>query len=294
LQFVKNFPDRVEMRWCRASLWQGDITMPDLRQLEILVAGRGLVESPRWHDGRFWFADWTAGEILSIEPDGTCKVQARAPAPPLCFDFAATGEMLIVSSAAGKLLKGKPGEAMQVFADLGTGTWNEIVVDGRGNSYVNGPALLLITTEGRVSKQAEEFAFPNGMAVTPDNRVLIVAESYGSMLTAFDIGEDGHLSGRRVWAALDGPPDGICIDKTGAVWYADVAHKYCRRVKEGGEVLDEVQLDRGAFACMTGGPERQTMLITAATWFGMDRMPEMAGTGRVLTVGVPVAGAGWP
>jgi sugar lactone lactonase YvrE len=260
----------------------------------MLITGRGLVESPRWHDGRFWFADWTAGEILSIESDGNCKVRARAPAPPLCFDFAATGEMLIVSSATGRLLKGKPGEAMQVFAELGEGMWNEIVVDGRGNCYVNGPSLVLVTPEGQVSKQAEDLAFPNGMAVTPDNRVLILAESHGSRLTAFDIGEDGRLSRRRVWASLEGPPDGICIDATGAVWYADVPHKYCRRVGEGGEVLDEVQLDRGAFACMLGGPARQTLLIAAAQWFGMDRMPEMAGTGQILTVDVPTAGAGWP
>jgi sugar lactone lactonase YvrE len=268
--------------------------MAQLQAARLVVGGRGLVESPRWHAGRFWFADWTAGEILSFAEDGACEVHARAPAPPLSFDFAADGSLLIVSSATGQLLKqGETGESA-VFAELGPGRWNEIVVDGRGNAYVNGASLLLIRADGRVSVEAEGFAFPNGMAVLPDNRTLIVAESHAKHLTAFDLGTDGHASGRRVWAALDGPPDGICVDASGAVWYADVAQSCCRRVREGGEVLDEIRLDRGAFACMLGGPSRQTLMITAAQWFGMDRMGEMAGTGQILTVPAPHPGAGWP
>jgi sugar lactone lactonase YvrE len=145
-----------------------------------------------------------------------------------------------------------------------------------------------------VSTQAQDFAFPNGMAVTPDNRTLICAESHARRLTAFDIAADGRLSDRRVWADLDGPPDGICIDATGAVWYADVPNAYCRRVREGGKVLGEVKLDRGGFACMLGGAGRRTLYITAARWFGMERMGEMAGTGQVLSVPAPAAGVGWP
>jgi sugar lactone lactonase YvrE len=103
-----------------------------------------------------------------------------------------------------------------------------------------------------------------------------------------------HLSERRVWAQLEGPPDGICVDQEDAIWYADVPNRCCRRVKEGGEILDEVRLDRGAFSCALGGPARQTLMITAAKWFGMDRMADIAGTGRILALPVPVAGAGWP
>lgn len=259
----------------------------------IIADGRGLVESPRWHDGRFWFADWTVGEILSIDEHGVCEARARVPAPPLCFDFAADGQMLIVSSAAG-LLKKNAGDEESVFAELGSGAWNEIVVDGRGNAYVNGPSLLLITPDGRVSQEAEGFAFPNGMAVLPDNGTLVVAESHAKRLTAFDVSPNGHLSGRRVWAPLEGPPDGVCVDKEGAIWYADVPNSYCRRVKEGGAVLDEVALDRGAFSCALGGPSRQTLMITAAKWFGMDRLTDIAGTGQIVTLPVPIAGAGWP
>ena len=266
-----------------------------MSELTTLVTGRGLVESPRWHDGRFWFADWTAGEILRLGDDGAVEVMARAAAPPLSFDFAADGRMLIVAQQASHLLRREPNGEIRPFADLGgAGGWNEIVVDGRGNAYVNGPKLMLVTPDGRAESQAEDFAFPNGMAVTPDNRTLICAESHSRRLTAFDIAADGRLSNRRAWADLDGPPDGVCIDDTGAVWYADVPNAYCRRVREGGEVIDEVKLDRGGFACMLGGPGRRTLCITAAKWFGMDGMAQMAGTGRVFSVEAPAAGVGWP
>ena len=261
----------------------------------LILDRRGLVECPRWHDGHLWFADWTAGEILRLASDGTAEVMARAPAPPLSFDFDAEDRLLVVASAAGELLRQEPDGALASVARLGDGGgWNEIVVDGRGNAYVNGPRLVLVTPDGRVSAQADDFAFPNGMAVTPDNATLLIAESHARRLTAFDMAADGSLSGRRVWAELGGPPDGICIDAIGAVWVADVPNACCRRVREGGEVLDEVRLDRGAFACMLGGPDRRTLYITAARWFGMDRMAEMAGTGQVLSAPAPTAGVGWP
>jgi sugar lactone lactonase YvrE len=261
----------------------------------LLIDGRGLVESPRWHDGRLWFADWTAGEILRLTGDGAAEVMARAPAPPLSFDFDAGGRLLVVASAAGELMRQAPHGQLASFARLGDGGgWNEIVVDGRGNAYVNGPQLVLVTPDGKVTSQAEGFAFPNGMAVTPDNRTLILAESHAQRLTAFEIAADGALSNRRVWAAMDGPPDGICIDAAGAVWAADVGNACCWRLREGGEVLDRVNLDRGAFACMLGGPDRRTLYIAAARWFGMDRMGEMGGTGQVLSVPAAEPGAGWP
>jgi sugar lactone lactonase YvrE len=181
-----------------------------------------------------------------------------------------------------------------VFANLGPGMWNEIVVDGRGNAYVNGPSIVLVRPDGSTSTEGEGFAFANGMAVLPDSGTLVVAESHASRLTAFDVGEDGHLSNRRIWAELEGPPDGVCADAEGAIWYADVPHSYCRRVEEGGQVLDEISIDRGCFSCTLGGPSRQTLMITAARWFGMDRMAEVAGTGQILTVPVKVPGSGWP
>jgi len=266
-----------------------------MAETKILLEGHGLVESPRWHDGRLWFADWTAGAILKLGDGGAAQVVARAAAPPLSFDFAPDGTMLVVASGASHLLRRRADSALAPFADFGAaGGWNEIVVDGRGNTYVNGPKLLLVRPDGSVEAQAEGFEFPNGMAVTPDNRTLVLAESWARRLTAFDIADDGRLSGRRVWAELEGPPDGLCFDASGAIWFADVGTACCRRVREGGEVLEEIKLDRGGFACMLGGPERRTLYITAARWFGMDRMGEMVGTGQVLALEVGTPGAGWP
>ena len=260
-----------------------------------IVSGRGLVECPRWHDGAFWFADWTAGTILRLSDDYHAVIFADAAAPPLSFDFAADGSMFVVERGATRLQRVTPGGPLVPFADLGGRGWNEIVVDGRGNIYVNGPQILLVRPNGRVLPQAANFAFPNGMAVLDDNHTLVVAESHGRRLTAFDIGEDGTLSNRRLWADLgDGVPDGICADETGAIWYADVPNCRCRRVAEGGGMIDEIGLDRGAFACMLGGPGRRTLLIAAAKWFGMEHLGDIAGTGQLLTIGVPAGGAGWP
>jgi sugar lactone lactonase YvrE len=128
------------------------------------------------------------------------------------------------------------------------------------------------------------------MAITPDNSTLIIAESYGKKLTAFDIASDGSLSNRRVWADLgDGVPDGICIDADAAVWYADVPNKRCVRVREGGDVLQTVTVDRGCFACMLGGAEKRTLFIIATEWRGMDKIAEVAQarTGQVLTFEAP-------
>ena len=137
--------------------------------------------------------------------------------------------------------------------------------------------------------------FPNGMAITDDGATLIVAESYGRRLTAFDIADDGALGNGRVWADLgEGVPDGICLDASGAVWYADVPNRRCVRVREGGEVLETITADRGCFACMLGGDDRRTLCIVAAEWGGPQGMGEGDPTGQVLAVEVDVPGAGRP
>ena len=217
------------------------------------------------------------------------------------------GRLVIVSSQAGQLLRREPDGSVVIHADLGATGWNDIVVDGRGNAYVNragfdmmaGEAfkpgfVALVTADGSVRDVADDFALPNGMAVTSDNSTLIVADSYRHHLVAFDIGADGALSGRRIWADLgEAAPDGICADAEGAVWYADVPGKRCVRVAEGGEVLRTVTLDRGGFACALGGPDGTTLFIVAAEWRGMSEMVT-PGSGQVLTTEVEVSGAGWP
>jgi sugar lactone lactonase YvrE len=138
---------------------------------------------------------------------------------------------------------------------------------------------------------ADGVAFPNGMVVTPDNSTLILAESYGNKLTAFDIAAGGGLSNRLVWADLPGGfPDGICLDAENAVWYRDVPDKCSVRVREGGEV----ELDRGCFACMLGGADRRTLFLMANEWGGPESTAGGQRTGPVLTVEAPAPGIGRP
>lgn len=280
-----------------------------MTQVSTLLTGRGLVESPRWHGDRLYFSDWTAGEVLAVDRDGRGEVVARVPSLPLCTAWLPDGRMLIVSSAAGRLLRREPDGSLVEYADLGIPGWNDIVADGRGNTYVNRAhfdpmagedvkpgSVHLAAPDGSVREVADDIAFPNGMAVTADDTTLIVADSYRRRLLAFDIEADGTLSHRRVWADLgEGVPDGICIDAQNAVWYADVPNRRCVRVAAGGTVLETVELDRGAFACVLGGPDRSTLFITAARWQGMTETEMVApGSGQVLAVPVEVPGAGRP
>ena len=260
-------------------------------------------ESPRWHDGRLWFSDWGAQEIIAIDLDGKRKVMIRTQfGLPFCIDWLPDGRLLIVSGRENRLMRQEPDGSLVVHVDLrklSDKVWNEIVVDGRGNSYINGgPGIIgLLTSDGSLRQVADDIAFPNGMAITPDNATLIIAESHGKKLTAFDIASDGSLSNRHVWADLgDGVPDGICFDAEDAVWYADVPNKRCVRVREGGEVLQTINVDRGCFACMLGGLDRKTLFIVATEWCGMNQIPEVARarTGQVLTINAPARRAGWP
>ena len=276
---------------------------------KLLVDGRGLVESPRWHGDRLYFSDWTAGEVVSLDPDGGCTVVARVDSLPLCTAWTPERSLLIVSSAAGALLRLNPDGSLATYADLGVPGWNDIVVDGRGNAYVNRAGfnpftgeefkpgfVVLVTPDGSVRQVGAGFSFPNGMAVTADNSTLIVADSYAHALIGFTIAEDGSLSDRRVWADLgDGTPDGICVDAEGAVWYADVPGKKCVRVAKGGTVLQTIDLDRGGFACALGGEDGRTLFIVGAEWQGMVRdEPVRPGSGQVWSADVEVPGAGWP
>jgi sugar lactone lactonase YvrE len=280
---------------------EGIFKMPEL---QTLLTGLAFGESPRWHEGRLWFSNWGAQEVVAVDLEGKSEVMVRVPTTiPFCIDWLPDGRLLVVSGREGLLLlRESNGELVThaILSGLG-GIWNEIVVDGRGNVYINGgdfdaPGIIaLVTPDRSVRLVADGIAFPNGMAVTPDNKTLIVAESYGNRLTAFDIETDGNLSNRRVWAALEGfAPDGICLDTEGAIWYADVPNKCCVRVREGGKVVQTIHLDRGGFACMLGGVNKQTLFLMAAEWRGFEHIADGARTGQVLTAQAPAPGVGWP
>lgn len=281
-----------------------------MSELRTLVSDLVVGESPRWHDGRLWFANWgVAQEIVAADLDGNTEVIARGPkAAGFSIDWLLDGRLLVTGE--DRLLRVEADGSLTPHADLaGVGSQlNEIVVDGRGNIYVNSVgfrfgqeefrpgSIELVTPDGTARRVAEDIWFPNGMIVTPDNSTLIVAESWARRLTAFDIDPDGSLSHRRVWANVTG--DGITMDAEGAIWSSDVAddRPIVQRVREGGDVLDRIELDDACFACMLGGPHGTTLFVMVAAWRGVDKMGEMfqSRTGRVLTVEVAVPHAGRP
>jgi sugar lactone lactonase YvrE len=284
-------------------------------QAKPLLTGLVIGESPRWHEERLWLANWGTEEIVAVDLEGNAEVVGTgSPGLGWSIDWLPDGRLLVTGQG---LMRREPDGSMVPHADLsgvGVDGFNEIVVDGRGNVYVNGgcdfepgegnaPGIIaLVTPDGSVRQVADGIAFPNGMVVTPDNSTLVVAESFARRLTAFDITDDGGLSNRRVWADGVGP-DGICMDAEGAIW-TDVGQfgdNLVGRVREGGEVLDRVQLDVPCFACMLGGKDSRTLFMLTADWRMSDsfadniaRLTDGPRTGRLLTAPAPAPGVGWP
>ena len=280
-----------------------------------LLSGLVIGESPRWHEDRLWFAHWGTGEIVAVDLEGRSEVVGTGPLGlGWSIDWLPDGRLLVTGQG---LMRMEPDGSLVRHADLaglGVDGFNEIVVDGRGNIYVNGgcdfdpgqgnaPGIIaLVTPDGSVRQVADGIAFPNGMAVTPDNSTLIVAESFAARLTAFDIAADGSLAHRRVWADGAGP-DGICLDAGGAIWtgVGEFGDNLVGRVREGGDVLERVQVGMPCFACMLGGEDGQTLFMLAADWRTTDdfadniaRLTEGPRTGQLLTAPAPRPGVGWP
>jgi sugar lactone lactonase YvrE len=282
-----------------------------MTEVQVLLTGLALGESPRWHDDRLWFANWGTQEVRTMDVAGSSAVAVRVPtAFQFSIDWLPDGRLLAIAGSEALLLRREADGDLVTHADLSglDRGFNELVVDGRGNAYVNGGGfnlmageafapgmIVLVTPAGAARQVADGIAFGNGMAITPDDSTLIVAESYAKRLTAFDIAADGSLSNRRVWADLgEGVPDGICLDADGVAWYADVPNQRCVRVREGGEVLQTVDLDRGCFACMLGGADRSTLFILAAEWHGVENAAGGPPTGQVVAVPAPAPGVGSP
>ena len=283
--------------------------MPEPR---ILLSGLGIPESPRWHEGRLWFCNWIDRQVVAVDMDGTAEVMlTRDPASHsmgYSIDWLPDGRLL---TTGDKVRRQEPDGPMAVHAEQ---VANEIVVDARGNAYVNGadfdfvagappkPGYIkLVTPDGRVRQVADDIQFPNGMVITPDGRTLIISESFAGRLTAFDIGSDGGLSGRRVFAEGLGP-DGICVDAEGAVWVGTGGFSVAR-VADGGKVLQRAELaaDRAPFALMLGGPDRRTLFICTAEWHkadgapaNLERLTTGPRTGEILALRVEVPGTGRP
>ena len=258
---------------------------------EVLLRGLGIPESPRWHEGRLWFSNWIDRQVVAVGLDGKAEVMlTRDPAShPMGYsiDWLPDGRLLVTGD---KLRRQEPDGSMVTHAEQPA---NEIVVDGRGNIYLNGadfdfvageaprPGYVkLVTPGGELRQVAGDIQFPNGMVITSDDRTLIVSESFADGLG----------------------PDGICLDAEGAVWVGTAGFSVAR-VAEGGKVLQRLELgeNRAPFALMLGGPDRRTLFIMTVEWraadghvANLDRLTNGPRTGEILTLRVSVPGAGRP
>jgi sugar lactone lactonase YvrE len=276
---------------------------------EVLLDGLAFPEGPRWHEGRLWFSDMHDQRVLALDESGGVEEIVRVEQRPSGLGWLPDGRLLVVSMWDRKLLRLDP-DGLAVHADLsGLATFhcNDMVVDARGRAYVGNfgfdldagdtpreAELILVHPDGRAEIAAEKLRFPNGTVITPDGRTLIVGESFGACLTAFDIADDGSLSGQRTWAKLEGAvPDGICLDSEGAIWVASPVSNEVLRVREGGEVTSRIATDRMAIACMLGGDDGRTLFILTAETTHAEEAPKLR-SARIERARVEVAHAGLP
>jgi sugar lactone lactonase YvrE len=293
------------------------------RKLTPVTDGYTFLEAPRWHDGRLWLSDFYTHQVIAVNPAGKVEEIATVPQQPSGLGWLPDGTLLVVSMRDRKLLRLAHGELVE-HADLSPltgGHVNDMVVDGQGRAYVGnfgfdlmGGAPFRATTvvrvdpDGTTSVAADGLMFPNGSVITPDGSTLIVDETFGNRISAFDIAPDGSLGPRRDWAnfgALPGTdnvqeliaaaaigPDGNCLDADGAVWVADAIHHRVVRVAEGGAILEEISTgDEGVYACMLGGEDGRTLYLCVAPNFDeTERSSTRLGRLVATTVDVPHAG----
>ena len=265
----------------------------------VLLDGLAFPEAPRWHDRRLWFSDMHAHEIVAVDEAGKRETMLTWNGPVSGLGWLPDGRLLFVSMEDRKLMRREKDGRVALHGDLSAiATWhaNDMVVDAQGRAWVGNfgfplhptmgtptPATLArVDPDGAVHAAADNLMFPNGMAITPDGKTLVVGESWGGVLTAFDIGADGALSARRTWARLPerAIPDGICLDAEGAIWVASPTTREVLRVREGGEVLGKLSFAQQAIACMLGGADGRTLFILTAD----ETDPEKCSAGRTACI----------
>ncbi|MBN6038399.1 SMP-30/gluconolactonase/LRE family protein [Amycolatopsis sp. 195334CR] len=292
--------------------------------MSVVLDGYSFLECPRWRDGRLWVSDFYTNRVVATDDRGDTEVIAEVPGQPSGLGFLPDGRALIVSMRDRRILVREDSGRLSEHADLSgavPAALNDMVVDERGRAYVgnfgfdlmSGAALrdtvlTRVDPDGSLTTVADGLHFPNGMVILPGG-VLVVAETFAGRLTAFDIDADGGLSGRRVWAAFGEPPgteevetavtrlavapDGICADAEGAIWVADATHARLLRVREGGEVAQEIATKMGVYACMLGGADGRTLFACAAPSFA-EHERRAAREAELLACRVDVPHAGLP
>jgi len=290
------------------------------RSAKVLTGGVYFGEGPRWRDGRLWFSDFFAHAVKSISPEGEMRTEFTIDDRPSGLGWTPDGDLLVVSMERRRLLRRTPSGEIRTHADLsGIASWhcNDMVVDATGRAYVgnfgfdldheletrgvesviaeHGTArLACVELDGSARAVASDLHFPNGTVITPDGKTLIIGETLGGCLTAFDVAADGGLSNRREWASLwPRVPDGICLDAEGAIWIANPIAPECARIARGGEVLEVIQTSMPCYACMLGGKDGRTLFMLTAP----SSLPDQVGKsplGHIEVVTVDVAHAGLP
>ena len=290
------------------------------RTAKVLSGGVYFGEGPRWHDGRLWFSDFFAHAVKSISADGEMRTEFTIDDRPSGLGWTPDGDLLVVSMERRLLLRRTPAGQIRTHADLsGVADWhcNDMVVDASGRAYVGNfgfdldhelaargvesvlaehktARLARVELDGSVHEAARDLHFPNGTVITPDGKTLIIGETLGGCLTAFDVAPDGGLSNRREWASVrPRVPDGICLDAEGAIWIANPIAPECARIAKGGEVLEVIQTGMPCYACMLGGTDGRTLFMLTAP----SSLPDEVGKtprGQVEVATVDVAHAGLP
>lgn len=286
------------------------------------IDGLFFGECPRWHEGRLWYVDFYRSAVCSADETGATRVEVEVPGEPAGLGWLPDGRLLVVARKPRTVVRLEPDGRLAPHGDLKpTATFygNDMVVDSAGRAYVGnfgfdlhgvieekgergmmeppGPpttAIIRIDPDGSAHVAATDLFFPNGTVITPDGRVLVVAETLAGRLTAFDVAPDGELTGRRVWAGLPWcAPDGICLDAEGRIWVANAVAPECLLVEEGGRIVERVHTSQTCFACMLGGADRRTLYtMTAPT--STESVASTARHGRIEQTRVVVGGAGLP
>lgn len=281
------------------------------RILAAATTGLKFTESPRWYNDKLWFLDIHDKRIKTVDLAGTVTTALDLPFLPNAFGFTPDGA-IIVGDAFQRQIYRVDGTTLELLADLSGLTkfcLSDGIVDAQGRLYVGDIGydfvdptakpvdtcvIVLVTPDGEISVVADNLFFPNGMAIAPDGGTLIIGETLGQRLTAFDIRPDGSLSNRRIWAQLPPSvgPDGICLDIEGGVWCANPeGEDSVVRVVEGGEITDRIRVDTHAYAVMLGGPERKHLFIcTSGSHDPAEIHQNPSASYQVAEVAVPGAG----
>jgi sugar lactone lactonase YvrE len=290
-----------------------------MTQLTTLIDGLYFGESPRWHNGRLWYSDFYDKTVKSVDIHGDARLELQLDEQPSGLGWLPDGRLLVV--CMGSLtLKRLEKSGLVLHADLSqysTHLCNDMVVDKQGNAYVGNfgfnldqemrargaesvfadhpkTNIVKVTPQGDVSIASGGMSFPNGSVITPDGKTLIVAETLGSCLTAFDIIENGALDKRRQWAATGARvPDGICLNANGHIWIANAVSNECVLFAQGGKVLDVVNTSQNCYACMLGGPDGKTLFMMTAQ-SSQAKIVSTTRTGKIEVTQVASPRTGYP